>query len=403
VLVNLIGNGLKFTSRGSVTLTVRPAEGAPGRLRFEVQDTGIGIPKDRIDRLFQSFSQVDASRSRKYGGTGLGLAISKQIVEAMGGSMFVKTEEGRGSIFGLRLQLSSNASASEGDGAPPPRSLRVLVADPSPTSATGLARLLQDGNHVETATEAAAARLLLLEAAKAEQPFDLVLTDLRLVEAFEALEDAGAKPLESTPMIVLAPVNQLSSAALAKWAGRKAALAKPVKRQDLYWCIHEVLRGPLPSQAARTEPAEELPLRGLHVLVAEDHPVNQRITSRFLQKLGIECEVVANGEEAIQALKQRDFDLVLMDVQMPVMDGLEATQLLRRREVGTERRVPVVAMTAHALPSDRERCIEAGMDDYLSKPIRRRDLLRVLREVGAWEGEVEEDAGEGVVPPAPPA
>jgi two-component system sensor histidine kinase/response regulator len=386
VLLNLLSNALKFTSRGEIVLRIQLEElqGERARLRFEVQDTGIGIPKDRIDRLFQSFSQVDASRSRKYGGTGLGLAISKQIVEAMGGSMFVKTEEGRGSIFGFRLQLSSNASASEGDGAPPPRSLRVLVADPSPTSATGLARLLQDGNHVETATEAAAARLLLLEAAKAEQPFDLVLTDLRLVEAFEALEDAGAKPLESTPMIVLAPVNQLSSAALAKWAGRKAALAKPVKRQDLYWCIHEVLRGPLPSQAARTEPAEELPLRGLHVLVAEDHPVNQRITSRFLQKLGIECEVVANGEEAIQALKQRDFDLVLMDVQMPVMDGLEATLAIRKLELMRGTHVPIIALTANVLEEHRKEAQAAGFDDYLAKPVKLEDLrARILKWVPA--------------------
>jgi CheY-like chemotaxis protein len=222
--------------------------------------------------------------------------------------------------------------------------------------------------------------MLMLEASNALQPFDLVMADLRLVEAFEALDQAGAEQLGTTPMIVLAPVNQLSTAAATRWTGRKAALAKPVKRHDLFWCIHEVLRGPLPSQVAPVAPAEVLPLQGLCVLVAEDHPVNQRITSRFLEKLGITCEVVANGEEAIQALKERDFDLVLMDVQMPVMDGLEATLAIRKLELLRGTHVPIVALTANVLEEHRKEAQAAGFDDYLAKPVKLEDLRAKIQK-----------------------
>ncbi len=378
VLLNLLSNALKFTTKGEIVLRIQLEEdqGQQARIRFEVQDTGIGIPHDRIDRLFQSFSQVDASRTRKYGGTGLGLAISKQIVEAMGGTMFVKTEEGVGSTFGFKLQLPVEASSAEPELVAAPRSLRVLVADPSPTSGAALAKLLQEDNFVELAADGPAARMHLLEAAKAQRPFDLMLVDLRLVNAFEALETIGAQSLGKAPMVVLAPVNQLSAAANTAWAGPRAALAKPVKRGELYWCIAELQRGPLPSRTEAGKPAAapaEEP-GDLCVLVAEDHPVNQRITTRFLEKLGIACEVVANGEEAIQALKKRAFDLVLMDVQMPVMDGLEATLAIRKYEALRGTHVPIVALTANVLEEHRREAQQAGFDDYLAKPVKLEEL-----------------------------
>jgi signal transduction histidine kinase/DNA-binding response OmpR family regulator len=378
VLLNLLSNALKFTAKGEIVLrlVVEEAEAQRARVRFEVQDTGIGIPQDRIDRLFQSFSQVDASRSRKYGGTGLGLAISKQIVEAMGGTMFVKTAEGAGSTFGFRMQLMVPKGEVEYDVVAPPRDLRVLIADPSPTSAGALVKLLSEHNLVESAADGPSARMQLLEAANAKRSFDLLLVDLRLYAAFEQLDTIGAGALARIPMIVLAPVNQLAQAAGAKWSGPKASLAKPVKRGDLFWCISELQRGPLPSTPTRPAKQDTAHVLGkqLHVLVAEDHPVNQKITLRFLEKLGIDGEVVANGEEAIQALKRKSFDLVLMDVQMPVMDGLEATLAIRKLEGLSGQHVPIIALTANVLEEHRKEAQQAGFDDYLSKPVKLEDL-----------------------------
>ena len=385
VLLNLLSNALKFTSKGEIVLRIQ-VEGdlsERARIRFEVQDTGIGIPKDRIDRLFQSFSQVDASRTRKYGGTGLGLAISKQIVEAMGGTMFVKTEEGAGSTFGFKLQLPVETNEAEPERVAGPRSLHVLVADPSPTSGAALAKLLQLDNLVELAADGPGARMLLLEAVNAQRPFDLMLVDLRLVGAFEALETIGADKLAKAPMVVMAPVNQLSQAANVKWVGRKASLAKPIKRSELFWCIAELQRGPLPNKAAASVPAAApaAPLSDVCVLVAEDHPVNQRITTRFLEKLGISWEIATNGEEAIQALKRRDFDLVLMDVQMPVMDGLEATLAIRKYEGLRGTHVPIVALTANVLEEHKREAQQAGFDDYLAKPVKLEELRAKIK---AW-------------------
>jgi CheY-like chemotaxis protein len=218
--------------------------------------------------------------------------------------------------------------------------------------------------------------MLLMEAANAQRAFDLVVADLRLASAFEALEVIGAEKFASLPMVVLAPVNQLASASNTKWAGRKAALAKPVKRNDLFWCIAEVLRGPVRSESAPGKPEAQvhsLP-EGLCVLVAEDHPVNQRITTRFLEKLGLTWEVAANGEEAIQALKKKDFDLVLMDVQMPVMDGLEATLAIRKLEALRGTHVPIIALTANVLEEHRKEAQQAGFDDYLPKPVNLEEL-----------------------------
>jgi len=210
VLLNLLSNALKFTARGEIVLRVALEEELENRarVRFEVQDTGIGIPQDRLDRLFQPFSQVDASRSRKYGGTGLGLAISRQIVEAMGGTLFVKTEEGVGSTFGFKLQLARVSEVAAEESVPVPSALRVLIADPSPTSSAAVARMLGGDNYLETTSEGSSARMLLLEAANAQRPFDLVVADLRLAEDLVRVEGQRATDSERLPLIILAPVNR---------------------------------------------------------------------------------------------------------------------------------------------------------------------------------------------------
>ncbi len=380
VLLNLLSNALKFTPSGEIVLRVllEDRQRDQARIRFEVQDTGIGIPEDRIDRLFKSFSQVDASKSRKYGGTGLGLAISKQIVEAMGGTMFVKTEVGVGSTFGFKVQLpiETAADGSEEDVLAPPSGLHVLLADPNATSSAAIARMLREENTLEITADASAARAKLIESYGAK-PFDLVLIDLRLAEALDVPEAKRPKKATPVPIIVLAAVNQLGAAAAVKWAGSRSALAKPVKPRDLYWCIAETLRGPLPSEAsAHDSPKrkQEPLLNQARILVAEDHPVNQRITTRFLDKLGVQWQLVENGEEALRAVATTEFDLVLMDVQMPVMDGLEATLAIRKWETLRGTHVPIIALTANVLEEHRKEAQQAGFDDYLAKPIKLEEL-----------------------------
>ena len=376
VLLNLLSNALKFTTRGEIVLRVVLEELQPehARVRFEVQDTGIGIPKDRLDRLFQPFSQVDASCSRKYGGTGLGLAISRQIIEAMGGTLFVKTEEGVGSTFGFKLQLACAQESAPAEVVPTPHGLRILIADPSPTSSAAIARMLGVDNYLETTSEGASARMLLLEAANAQRPFDLVLADLRLAEDFGRPAGLLDEVCANVPLVVLAPVNQLAAGAALGWKGSRVALAKPVKRQELLWSIAEVRRGPVPQRSAPAPAAVPPTLPDKLVLVAEDHPVNQRITTRFLEKLGLRHEVAANGQEALEAFKKKHFDLVLMDVQMPVMDGLEATLAIRKLEGLRGTHVPIVALTANVLEEHRREARQAGFDDYLAKPVKFEEL-----------------------------
>ncbi|MEQ1891829.1 MAG: response regulator, partial [Planctomycetota bacterium] len=383
VLLNLLSNALKFTARGEIVLRLVLEELTPEnvRVRFEVQDTGIGIPKDRLDRLFQPFSQVDASCSRKYGGTGLGLAISRQIIEAMGGTLFVKTEEGVGSTFGFKLLLALAHEPEPEEAVPAPRGLRILIADPSPTSSAAIARMLGEDNYLETTADGASARMLLLEAANAQRSFDLVLADLRLAEEFGRPAGLLEEACANVPIVVLAPVNQLTAGSTLPWKGSRVALAKPVMRQELLWSIAEVRRGPVPQRspaAPAPGPASALPDR--LVLVAEDHPVNQRITTRFLEKLGLRHEVVSNGQEALEAFKKKHFDLILMDVQMPVMDGLEATLAIRKLEGLRGTHVPIVALTANVLEEHRREARQAGFDDYLAKPVKLEDLReRVIK------------------------
>ena len=308
VLLNLLSNALKFTDEGEVVLRStleRELEGK-AEIRIEVEDSGIGIPEDRIDRLFKSFSQIDASNTRRYGGTGLGLVICKQIVEAMDGSMYVRTKEGEGSTFGFRIRLPRVDSATSDVLAhQAPSGLRILVADANKTSRESLVYMIENDCDVVAVPSGLEARVTLLRALeKGDRPFDLVLLDVRLADEFTPASEDRERELPEIPLVLLAPVTQLSLAADVSWTGRTACLARPIKREELNWCLYELISEHVLAEVSSLLPStlmsqakaeEEVDVRGVLVLVAEDHPVNQRITTHFLDKLGVTWELVENG------------------------------------------------------------------------------------------------------------
>ena len=375
VLINLVSNALKFTSVGEVVVRV-----SLGRVRdqiatvnFEVRDTGIGVPKNKQDRLFEPFTQVDAAHNRQFGGTGLGLTICKQIVEAMGGQMFVRSEVGKGSIFGFRVPLELvvledplNRPTEHTVG------MRILVAVQSETSRNIIARNLATGNSIVTVGRAIGLRRAIEDQA---ERFDILVAEDTL---FSELLEMGGEMVNWIPehRVILADIEDLAAAKRFARNPRTCVLGKPVQREGLLWCVNEVLRGrPREDDSGKktrenSARAREI-LAPLMILVAEDNPVNARIVSSFLAKLGVTPEVVTDGAAAVEATRNRKFDLVFMDVQMPTMDGLEATREIRKREAKQrDEPVPIVAMTANVLAEDRRACEDAGCDDHLPKPLR---------------------------------
>ncbi|MEM7310745.1 MAG: ATP-binding protein [Planctomycetota bacterium] len=380
ILLNLTNNALKFTSEGEVVVRValEDDDSESPTLRFEVRDSGIGVPADRMDRLFRPFSQVEAAHNRTYGGTGLGLAICQKIVEAMGGEMFVRSKEGVGSVFGFVVQFRRDfVMALERPRGP--SGVRVLIGDGNRTSLGILARSLDDANSVHAVSDLEGLARALAES-DSGAGYDLCLLDVGL--ARELAETGASRP--AAPLVVLAPVARMSEARSLARGRRSSVVSKPVRRDDLLWCISELLIAEerpdpaLPGKDAAQE--EEAPdtLSHLDVLVAEDNAVNQRIITRFLEKLDVSWLLVENGKEAFHAVEQRKFDVVLMDVQMPVMDGLQATRAIREFEAGRSDHTPIVAMTANAMEEDRRNCEEAGFDFHLPKPLRFEQLREFL-------------------------
>ena len=400
VLVNLLSNGIKFTHTGEVILQVKvlrqPPAGqarAPWHLHFSVRDTGIGIPVDRLARLFKSFSQADASTTRQYGGTGLGLAICKRLVELMGGKIWVESVCQRGSTFHFILPLSAAPSAdSEPDspfpaGTPP---ARVLIVDDNPTLCRILAaQLAAWGLSPRSTCQPAEA----LEWLAGGTGFDLALVDLRLGDR-SGLTLAGQirnlPGLDRLPLVLLTPLGihpDASEAARVKLAG---CVTKPIRLAHLRQTLQGLVSGVQPAQtrgpAAQTlDPgcAGRLPLR---ILLCDDNVINQKVASRLLQQMGYRADLAANGVEALAALERQVYDLIFMDVMMPGMDGLEATRAIRERQRQRRPNYPpslvIVAMTASAMNGDREKCLAAGMDDYLAKPVRLEDIRNVIERWG---------------------
>ena len=388
VLLNLTANAIKFTDAGEVVLSVRPAAAPDDSvdLTFEVSDTGIGISPVHQRHIFQPFSQVDASTTRRFGGTGLGLAISRQLVETMGGDLTVASRLGDGSVFSFTLRLPRGrvrAAAPAGSLAPLPEGMAVLVVDDNATNRLILHEQLVAWHlRPQLADNGAAALLQLHRAAAAGSPFPLALLDVNM-PAMDGLELArhikDSPELSGTHLVVLTSTDvtsaELDSAHVA------AHLNKPVRSAQLHDCLSRVLqpaaRTPCPDETGIVERRQ--PGRG-RVLVVEDNAINQLVARGLLDRLGFVSDLVGNGYEALAALERTAYAAVLMDCQMPEMDGYTATAEIRRRE-GATQHLPIIAMTAGALAGDEERCLAAGMDAYLPKPI---DSLQLEAVLARW-------------------
>jgi PAS domain S-box-containing protein len=379
ILINLIGNAIKFTDRGEVLLTVDcvSRSGTDVELHFQIRDTGIGIPRDKLDHVFQPFVQADSSTTRRFGGTGLGLTISSQLIALMNGRIWVETEEGRGSTFHFTARFGV-AAAEDGAAANDMlRGMRVLVVDKKPVTRGILARVLERaGCHPMVCDSAEAA----LDAAKNAPPtLAVVDIDLPGLDGFALLERIHSdQRLANVRVVLLNSGVRPGDAARARELGARAHLVKPVGELELLEALRHACEESPGLQAAAPEPSptpREAPVR---VLVVEDNPVNRLLATRLMEKQNYVVAAVTNGQEALDRLAVETFDCVLMDVQMPVMDGFEATAAIRRKERETGGALPVIAMTAHAMTGDLERCLAAGMNGYVTKPVNAAELFAAI-------------------------
>ena len=389
VLVNLTSNAIKFTHHGEVCLQVELVSrtAATVKLKFVVRDTGIGIPQDKQALIFDAFSQADASTTRSFGGTGLGLSISRQIVRLMGSDLELQSTPGEGSLFSFTIELPL-ASESVAPAKPSTRlfeNMRVLVVDDNPTNRRILKELLQNWKMHPVLAEGGIAGLNeLRKAAEAGKPFDLVLTDGHMpgMDGFMFVEEVKKCPeIAGSIIMMLTSADRQSTAERCSKLDVAATLMKPLKQSELYETIAKVMfRANRRQTDANMTPTNVVTgsIRPLQILLAEDNPVNQRVATRLLDKLGHTVQVVENGQQALEVLKGSQFDVVLMDIQMPVMDGFTAVAAIRNQELSSLNHQYVIAMTAYAMSGDRERCLAAGMDDYLSKPISQDSLTAAL-------------------------
>ena len=406
VIVNLVGNAVKFTEHGEVLVSVIPLEETEDqtKLRFSVVDTGIGISKEGLVRLFQPFSQEDGTTTRTYGGTGLGLTISKRLVEMMGGSIGVESVQGKGSTFWWDATF---AKQSTNQTQPLPRQdlsgLHCLIVDDNDTNRKIVRHYADSWGVANDDASGADQALEKMHAALTEgKPYDLALLDLQMPfkDGIQLAREIKADPsLRNTRLILLTSICHRQHEAL-DGAGFSAALTKPVRQSQLFDCIADVMSDTLaPAEPDQNEAAGESAIaaaaqtpvhsddvehKPLLILVVEDNAVNQKVAVRMLEKSGYRADVAGNGIEAVKAVSLVPYDVIFMDCQMPEMDGFEATSRIRGMDGPTRRRV-IIAMTANALQGDREKCLAAGMDDYIPKPIHQADIVTALSRSGTGE------------------
>jgi PAS domain S-box-containing protein len=389
IIVNLVGNAIKFTERGEVLVDVQKEaeEGSEVTLRFLVADTGIGIPRDKQQLIFEAFAQADSSTTRQYGGTGLGLSISAELVQMMGGQLTVESEPGRGSRFRFTARFGRPGTRARARTPAKLRGLRVLVVDDNATNRRILHEMLTHWRMRPTVVAGGRVALEALEkAARVGRPYPLVLLDSQMPEmdGFALAEQIRRRPRlagASIMMLTSGPRPDDRTRCLA--LGVSAYLTKPIKQSDLLDTIVSVRAG-RSAEARSPTPHKEGARAGprLRVLVAEDNAVNQQVAVGLLERAGHAAAVAGNGREALALLEREAFDLVLMDVQMPELDGLETTAAIREREKDTGAHLPIVAVTAHAMKGDAERCLAAGMDAYLTKPLEARELRAAIAGFG---------------------
>ncbi len=389
IIVNLIGNAIKFTSEGEVVMRVQkqPLDGDMICLHFSIQDTGIGIPSDKMNRLFKAFSQVDMSTTRKYGGTGLGLAISSQLVHMMNGKVWVESEVGKGSTFHFTAQFGVSKDMiprRTPAGLEKLQGMSVLVVDDNDTNCRILDELLSTWGMKPTVVQSGQAALIALQNAyRRGEPYGVVLLDNMMPEmdGFTLAKEIRNRPeLVGATLMMLSSADRLENAARCKELGMNAYLTKPIRRADLLSSILTSVHAEPLNAVGGAPPTQAIEpcVRSLRLLLTEDNLVNQKLAMRLLEKRGHSIVIACNGRDAIEALHQQHFDVVLMDVQMPEMDGLEATQVIRAHEQNSGGHVPIIAMTAHAMKGDRERCLNIGMDGYISKPLHPSELFEAV-------------------------
>ena len=411
ILTNLTGNAIKFVDKGevSVSASLKDETDSHAIILFEVKDTGIGIPKDRMDKLFKSFSQVDASTTRKYGGTGLGLTISKQLTELMAGEIGVESEEGKGSTFWFTAVLEKRAESDVKDIDIPEdiKGQNILVVDDHAINRRVFKEYLERWDcHFDEARTGDQALSRLRNAVTLGDPFHIAILDMEMPEMTgEALGHMiKADPtIRDTRLVMATSVGQRGDAERLKEAGFAAFLTKPVKKSVLFECLRIVLglKGDGSKESTRQIVTrftveermvdEEIAGRKFRILLVEDNLVNQKVAGNMLEKMGHKVVIANNGREGVTAFENQAFDLILMDGQMPVMDGLEATAEIRKLEIGDPERVmrmPIIAVTANAMVGDREEFLAAGMDDYIAKPIKRKVLKEVIERCMARNMEI---------------
>ncbi len=393
ILVNIIGNAIKFTKQGEVILRVDPLREFEDfiELHFSVTDTGLGIPEHKLKTIFTAFEQVDSSTTREYGGTGLGLSISSQLVGLMNGKIWVESSLGVGSVFHFTARF-------EFAGQPVQRvvhmeksileNVRVIIVDDNESNRTILSETVKTwGMLPETVGDSQTAMRIIDEASKSGHPFSLALVDFMMpgMNGFELAENLSqSRTSNIEKIIMLTSGGQRGDAARCQELGIAAYLMKPIKQSDLMDAILMTMKKATGSETKTpliTRHSVREARRRLNILLAEDNPVNQKLGVKILEQMGHSVSVASNGLQAVDMLKQSEFNLVLMDVQMPVMDGFTATRTIRDAEISSLDHVPIIAMTAHAMSGDREKCIAQGMDDYISKPIDRKELSEILERI----------------------